>query len=108
MCYTTKIDTDCKSYQYNMIFRRFTGVFFISTLLLINGSCKVLKFSNPEKKALKQEQKESEQLQKAYRQEVKAHYKMQSIETKKRMKKNYSKVRKEVKAKNYKSGWNCN
>lgn len=91
-----------------MIFRRFTEVIFISTLILLNGSCKVINLGNPEKKALKQEQKESEQLQKAYQQEIKAHYNLQSKETKKRMKKNYAKIRKESKAKSSKKGWNCN
>lgn len=83
------------------------AIVFFGLLLLTLGSCKVLKSGNPEKKALKQKQKEDELMQEAYRQEIKHHYKMQSTETRKRMKQNYAKVRRHTK-KQSSSYWRCN
>ncbi|MBM3434718.1 MAG: hypothetical protein FJY07_00710 [Bacteroidetes bacterium] len=89
---------------------KFLGIRFlvlIGLLLLVLTGCKTLKFGNPEKKALKQKQKEEKQLQETYRQEVKAHYKLQTNETRKRMKQNYARVRKQAKKQNN-SYWRCN
>jgi len=90
-----------------MKFHRIIIVVLIGFVLLTAGSCKVMKLKNQERKALKQKEKEEEQLQKTYRNEIKAHYKMQSGETRKRMKKNFTKVRKQSKKENS-SYWRCN
>jgi ClpP class serine protease len=71
------------------------------------SGCNILRFKNPEKKALKQQKKENEKLKKAYQADVKDHYKKQTKETRKRMNKNLNKVHKDFKRKKGKSKWKC-
>ena len=68
--------------------------------------CNILR-PNPDRKAKKQQEKENKKLKKTYQSDVKSHYKMQSQDTKKRMKKNLNKVRKDNKGKKGKSKWKC-
>ena len=82
--------------------------FILIGLFLVSLSgCGLLRFNNPEKKAYKQQEKENKKLKKAYQADVKAHYKMQTKETRRRMNKDLNKVSKDFKRKKGKSRWKC-
>ncbi len=80
-------------------------IFALLVFFTLSG-CNIIR-PNPDRKAKKQQEKENKKLKKAYESDVKSHYKMQSAETKKRMKKNLNKVRKDTKGKKGKSKWKC-
>jgi cytochrome c biogenesis protein ResB len=92
--------------QVNLKLTRAIAIIMVLLFLISLTGCSVLR-SNPARKAQKQEEKENKKLKKAYQADVKAHYKMQTRETRNRMNKNLNKVSKDFKRKKGKSKWKC-
>jgi hypothetical protein len=90
-----------------MKLNKFTAFLIILGLMFSLTNCNILRFNDPEGKAKKQLEKENKRLEKAYRADVKNHYKMQSKESRKRMNKNLNKAIKDIKHKKGKSRWKC-
>jgi cytochrome c biogenesis protein ResB len=86
--------------------KRAAFVLILFFLFVLSG-CSIFRFSNPERKAQKQMEKENKKLKKAYQSDVKDQYKMQSKEARRRMNKNLRKVNRDFKRKTGKSRWNC-
>ncbi|MEZ5196541.1 MAG: hypothetical protein R2764_09110 [Bacteroidales bacterium] len=80
---------------------------FILILSTLSAGCGILRFNDPVNKAHIKEKRDNKKAQKAYRAEIKEQYKIQSEDTRKRMKKNWKKAKKSQKTKKKKSGWKC-
>jgi len=94
-----------------MKFRKFIAILLILGLVIYFQSCKTIFVNNPEKKALKKQEKEDKEFAKSYSKARKDHYEIQDKETRRRMEKNLKKIKRQEKKKNKKkkkSKWDCN
>lgn len=91
-----------------MKFCKFTVCLILCVHLFFLQGCKAVFVNDPEKKAMKQHNKEEKAFEKEYVKARKQHYKNQSKKTRKRMNKNLRKAKKNNKTKKRKSGWDCN
>ncbi len=90
-----------------MKFCKFRALVFALFVVLFISGCKILGFNNPEKKARKQQEKETKKADKAHQKDVNRHYKMQTKDTQRRMKKNKKSAKKKNRSKKNKSKWRC-
>jgi hypothetical protein len=100
--YGCKKDTDLivKFFKYKILF------ISLIAMLALTG-CRIFNFNNPEKKALKKQEKQTKKSEKLHQKDVKRHYKMQTKETRKRMNKNKKAAKKKNRGKKNKSKRRC-
>lgn len=90
-----------------MKFRKFTTIIPLGILVITMGGCKSVFVSNPARKAEKKKELERKKFNKNYRDAVTAHYKLQTKETRNRMKKNLKKAEARSKKRKPAKGWDC-
>jgi hypothetical protein len=90
-----------------MKFRKFVFLLIILFTVPFMQGCRSLFVNSPEKKAAKKQERADKEFDKNYSKIKSAHYKNQTRETKKRMRKNRRKAARMNRTKKTKSKWDC-